>query len=87
MEQALPASARMGKELYDGLGCASCHSIAGAGSGAGPDLTRVGSERNPAWLTRFFMDPGTVVPGGTMPKYDLSHEQVDNLVKYMMTLR
>lgn len=40
-----------------------------------------------AWLTRFFMDPGTVVPGGTMPKYDLSHEQVDNLVKYMMTLR
>jgi ubiquinol-cytochrome c reductase cytochrome b subunit len=81
------ANSQKGKELYDGLGCASCHSIAGGGSSAGPDLTRVGGKRDAAWLVRFFHDPQSVVPGGTMPAYNLSHEQVDWLVEYLMTLK
>lgn len=83
----LSGHAQEGRELYATLACASCHSIAGSGSTAGPDLTRVGSRRDAAWLTEFFHAPQRVVPNATMPVYDLSHEQVDRLVEYLVTLK
>jgi putative heme-binding domain-containing protein len=39
-----------GKDVYDTSGCAACHIISGEGSGAGPELTKVGQLRGPGYL-------------------------------------
>jgi putative heme-binding domain-containing protein len=54
--------AAKGKALYDANGCAGCHAIAGQGSGAGPELTRIGNMRAPSYLHEFLLNPGAKPP-------------------------
>jgi putative heme-binding domain-containing protein len=51
-----------GKEVYDGSGCATCHIISGQGSGAGPELTKVGQLRGPGYLKTTLLYPGSDLP-------------------------
>ncbi len=51
-----------GKEVYDGSGCATCHIISGEGSGAGPELTKVGQLRGPGYLKTTLLYPGSDLP-------------------------
>jgi cytochrome c oxidase cbb3-type subunit III len=51
-----------GKAVYESSGCASCHIIAGEGSGVGPELTRVGAVRGPSYLHAQILTPGTDLP-------------------------
>ena len=51
-----------GKEVYDASGCASCHTIAGQGGDAGPELTTVGSLRGAGYLRSAVLYPGTDLP-------------------------
>lgn len=78
--------------------CIECHAVnglEGAVAAVGPDLTHLFSretfagailplteERLRAWLD----DPGALKPGAKMPDYDLSPEQIDALVAYLLTL-
>jgi len=54
--------AAKGKEVYDGSGCATCHIISGEGSGAGPELTKVGQLRGPGYLKTTLLYPGSDLP-------------------------
>ena len=51
-----------GKDVYDTSGCAACHIISGEGSGAGPELTKVGQLRGPGYLKTTLLYPGSDLP-------------------------
>ncbi len=55
-----------GKAVYKKSGCASCHVVGGEGGTLGPELTNVGSHRAPDYLRQALVDPGAVLPRGTM---------------------
>ncbi|MEX0880676.1 MAG: cytochrome b N-terminal domain-containing protein [Thermoanaerobaculia bacterium] len=87
-QQALSPLAQKGRGVYEEQGCAACHSIAGAGSAAGPDLTKIARRRDADWLARFITAPEKVTPGAEMPAYDgLTKEELNSLVAYLQTLR
>jgi hypothetical protein len=46
------------KEIYDRSGCSTCHIIDGQGGGVGPERTRVGSMRGPAYFRTQLITPG-----------------------------
>ncbi len=86
--QTLPALARRGLQVYEEQGCAVCHVVRGAGTAGGPDLTRIGRQRDEAWLTRFIPDPSAVNVSSEMPPYDtLAPQDLDALVAYLKTLQ
>ncbi len=53
-----------GQTLYEQRGCASCHVVAGVGRALGPDLSAIGLQRGPAYLTEALMTPAARVPEG-----------------------
>jgi cytochrome c oxidase cbb3-type subunit III len=63
---ANPGSPEKGQAIYKRSGCASCHVVAGEGGTLGPELTSVGSHRAPDYLRQAILDPGAVLPRGTM---------------------
>jgi cytochrome c oxidase cbb3-type subunit III len=69
MPSSLPLSAnpRKGGEIYKELGCASCHIVNGQGSSLGPELTSIGRLRGVEYLRQGIVDPGAVLPRGTLP--------------------
>lgn len=51
-----------GRAIFDTKGgCAACHSVAGVGSGVGPDLTRIGAVRGALELERSLVEPAADV--------------------------
>ncbi len=77
-----------GRQVYQELGCASCHSINGVGGQVGPPLDHVGSARDRDWLIGHFKDPQKYSPGSVMPKYDyLSEDKLIHLTDYMQSLK
>jgi ubiquinol-cytochrome c reductase cytochrome b subunit len=76
-----------GRIIYDKNGCAACHSIHGKGGSLAPELTHVGSQRDPDWLMRHFKDPQTVSPGSIMPKVTVSDKELKELTDYMASLK
>ncbi|HYL36012.1 MAG TPA: c-type cytochrome [Bryobacteraceae bacterium] len=65
-EVARQGSAEKGKAVYQRLGCASCHLIAGEGVTFGPELTNIGARRSPGYLRQAVVDPSAALPrGGT----------------------
>jgi len=58
----LPGSAEAGARLFNGKGdCDSCHMVNGEGARLGPDLSAVGSRRDPPELMADLTDPGEEV--------------------------
>jgi putative heme-binding domain-containing protein len=55
-----------GQSIYKRLGCASCHVVAGEGGTLGPELTSIGARRSPEYLRQAVLDPGAMLPRGTM---------------------
>lgn len=62
--ETVAGNADRGHALYQRLDCASCHVIDGAGGTFGPDLSKVGQRRSPAWLRQALSDPGTLKSKG-----------------------
>ena len=86
--QTLPPLARRGLEVYEEQGCAACHVVRGAGGAGGPDLTRIGRERDQAWLKGFIPNASVTNASSEMPPYDtLAPEDLDALVAYLRTLQ
>lgn len=75
-----------GLSLFRDLGCGGCHSVLGHGSRRARDLWRVGGRRDAAWLRQLLRDPGDVVPGSGMPRYDLPEPELAALVAYLASL-
>lgn len=53
--------AARGRGLYEGSGCASCHRIGASGSRIAPDLSEIGSTRNPAALQQSLLNPTSMM--------------------------
>ena len=76
--------------------CIGCHTIDGLGGGdVGPNLTHFGSrsvlaggtlENTPENLARWLADPPGVKPGSKMPDYNLTDDQIEDLVAFLETL-
>lgn len=91
-----------GKAVYDNpnMGCFLCHVVEGTGGTRGPDLSHTASragERRPGmsaeeYLKESLLDPGAYVVSSydnIMPPIarQLSSEQLDDLMAYLMSLR
>jgi cytochrome c oxidase subunit II len=93
--QAKPAATS--SALFDDK-CSSCHAIRGttATSHVGPDLTHVGSRTSLAALTipnsfvrmrEWIRNPQRVKPGSQMPDVPLTNAQVNELARYLESLK
>ncbi|MBE9524912.1 MAG: cytochrome c, partial [Chloroflexi bacterium] len=75
-------------------GCSTCHSLDADTVIVGPSMAGIGSRSNAAALRESILDPNAVLvdgfPANTMPPVwgdELSDEQVDQLVAYLLTLK
>jgi putative heme-binding domain-containing protein len=66
-EVSVPGNPKSGMPLYAKLSCSSCHMIGGEGTGFGPELTRIGAHRSPAYLRQAIIQPEAALPRGVMP--------------------
>lgn len=62
-----PGNAPNGQQIYLRLGCAACHTINGQGGTIGPELTAIGRMRGAEYLRQSVVNPGAVLPRGTLP--------------------
>jgi ubiquinol-cytochrome c reductase cytochrome b subunit len=86
--RALSPELVKGREIYEAQGCSACHVVEGRGIAAGPDLSRIGAERDKDWLKRFVRNPAGVNPRSLMPPYpQLPEEHMDALVGYLASLK
>ena len=92
------ATAQRGKQLFQSIQCAMCHSIQGtiAQGHKAPDLTHFASRRSigagtlpntPANLASWIADPHKHKPGVNMPSNPLSGDDLAALVAYLGTLK
>jgi cytochrome c oxidase cbb3-type subunit III len=63
--ETLTGNAERGRNLYANLDCATCHVVNGQGGVLGPDLTRVGARRAPAYMRKTLTNPGAELPRGS----------------------
>ena len=92
------AVGRPGEEVFMNSTCVGCHAIRGTDAIAtvGPDLTHFGSRRTIAAgtventrgnLAHFIRDPQDVKPGVGMPPTELTEEELDALLDYLIGLK
>lgn len=75
-----------GAAVYDEVGCAACHSIAGEGSTRSP-LDGVGARLDADEIWLWIVDPQAARPGIRKPAFDdLPTEDVDALVAFLHSL-
>ena len=87
VNDTLAALIAMGKEVYDELGCAACHSVAGVGSPRYP-LDGVGSQLTREEIRLWIVDPQEIRPGVRKPAYDdLEDDELRALIAYMESLK
>src|SRR5271169_3830257 len=90
-------AASQGRIVFETSPCLVCHRVSGiAGNGQfGPDLTHLMSRdtiaagaalNTPESLRKWIRDPSSIKPGTTMPAFQLSDRQIDELTAYLETL-
>ncbi len=81
-----------GRELLEKAGCSGCHKMRlyEEQPRVGPNLDRLGSKVNRAWLVRWLKDPREYDPTEKltrhrMPKFNLSKEEILCLVEFLLS--
>lgn len=59
---AIPGNPATGEKIFEKENCRNCHITDGNGGDAGPELTRIGSIRAPAYLRQALLAPGAELP-------------------------
>ncbi len=73
-----------GRHLFFERACYTCHTIGGLSYGSiGPELSDVGRRRRVTFIRGKIEDPRATNPTSTMPKQDLTREQVAALVTFL----
>jgi cytochrome c oxidase subunit 2 len=91
-------SAQAGRQVFFATSCVSCHTIKGTSAQGvfGPDLTHLMSRQTlasgaapntPEMLRSWVRDPQKLKPGSLMPNMQMTDEEVDRVVDYLMTLK
>jgi cytochrome c oxidase cbb3-type subunit 3 len=63
----LPGDPAKGREVFNRVGCVTCHVVNGQGGTLGPELTTIGRMRGAEYLREAIVNPGAVLPKGTLP--------------------
>lgn len=83
-------AAPSGEDLFTRKGCIGCHTLKGhegAEGQLGPDLSKIGKERNKGDLVPWILDPQAQKPGSAMPTLGLSRGEAEALADYLLTER
>ncbi len=81
---AVLTSYERGKELFVSQSCYACHRIDGMSrAGVGPDLTEIGNSY-PWYVKMSIVWPQGKLPGSAMPNFRLDHEEVEDLMAFLM---
>ncbi len=83
-----------GQQVFE-KNCLSCHAVGQNGGNTGPSLTGFGDkdriagilEHDKDNLKEWIKDPQEVKPGNSMPKVNLSDEEVDAVADYLLGLK
>lgn len=96
-QPVMPAGER-GRAMFFARSCIQCHAIDGtsAQGDTGPNLTHLASratlasgvlDNTPENLRLWLADPQTIKPGCHMPNMKLTNEEVDQIAKYLESLK
>lgn len=81
------AQQQRGQRLFMSNACYACHRISGySRGGVGPDLTQAGL-LYPWYLKESITWPQSNLKSSTMPNFRLDHEEVEDLMTYLMSQR
>jgi nitric oxide reductase subunit C len=73
-----------GKRIWEANDCIGCHTLLGEGAYFAPELGNVYQRRGPEFIKAWIKIQPTKVPGRRqMPQFNLSDEQIDDLVAYL----
>jgi len=75
-----------GRDIYQEINCAYCHSIGGVGGNIGPDLSSVGSQLDQETLSTYLRDPHAMTPTTLHPKLLFTDEELESLISYLQTV-
>jgi cytochrome c oxidase subunit 2 len=92
------ADVASGKRVFETTACLNCHAVAGTAANGrfGPDLTHLmsrdtlaaGAVKNTAENLKLWVkEPNALKPGSLMPPMHLPEEELDALVRYLVTLK
>jgi cytochrome c oxidase subunit 2 len=92
--QAVPATAAKGEQIFKD-NCMACHATGVNDKSFGPNLNGFASrtlvagilEHNDANMKRWIDDPLAEKPGSLMPKVGLNDDQINEVIKYLDTLK
>ncbi len=85
----MPSQGELAAARVLGRHCAACHIIDNEGVSIGPDLTRIGAERDATWLREWITNPEAVDPFANMPAFGttLTPAELDALVAFLSARR
>ncbi|WP_028551821.1 cytochrome c oxidase subunit II [Paenibacillus sp. UNC451MF] len=91
---SIPAEAKNGEQVFKD-NCLSCHAVNAQGLGFGPNLNGFGTREMVAGILphddesikQWIKDPQSVKPGNKMPQVPLQDNQINDLVKYLNSLK
>lgn len=90
-EKTLPPRATeavmRGKQLFNTNMCMRCHQVNGDGGNEGPDLSMVGGRRDWVWIYAHFINPQAMNIVSTMPRFQLSRDEIKHLTIFLLTLQ
>jgi len=92
--KTVAADAAKGEQVFKD-NCLACHAVTPNGAGLGPNLNGFADrekiagirEHNDANLKEWITDPQGVKPGNKMPQVPLKEDQLNDLVKYLNSLK
>lgn len=86
--QFTPEMLSTGKQLYEvKYRCQSCHTIAGGGNHAGPNLNNAGNWLTPVWIQAWLRNPQDLQPNTIEPRRNFTDDEIQALTAYLITLR
>lgn len=72
-----------GSALFQRLACRACHTFAGRGGQAAPDLSLAPQRLQAAWVARYLLDPQAADPRSPMPRPGIAPADASALVTYL----
>jgi ubiquinol-cytochrome c reductase cytochrome b subunit len=87
--ERLTATEVVGRQILGAQGCVSCHVVDGQGGTVGPALDGIALRRGAAYVHSYIENPRSLNPDAAMPAFlpPLTHEQVEDVTQYLLTLR
>jgi cbb3-type cytochrome oxidase cytochrome c subunit len=81
-----PDAAIAGAMLYEGNGCAYCHTLNGSGEKMAPVLNGLAARRTRTWVAAHFADPPKLSPNSEMPAYKFNAQDLKAITDYVMAI-